>query len=176
MIPEGVKVHLPAGARRRVVSRAIALLGAATVLALLANLGLYRLDRGRAAEALLLGHLIGHAITLSWLLGAIYSFDKRDALSLTLGLSPLRMMTAAAAIVGAVAAFDYLELPLVLSYLATHVYGHVVEAVTLRDLAAATTIDVGTWTPPDPPKQDEDPAEGSEKSDGLTRDSASGLE
>ena len=106
----------------------------AAVLAFAISLALLEGGRARAGHALLIGHGIGQVLALSWLLPTLWSFDKdaQTVLRATLGLSPFRLVFAAVAVCGAAYAFPVL--PLVLSFLATHLWGHVVEHFVLGEL------------------------------------------
>ena len=119
------------------MQRALGLLAAASVAALLAAVALASRGQASASEALLVGHLLGHALTLSWLVPALWAFDRdsRTLLQATLGMSPIRIVTGVGLLIGAAVVLRLPEVPLVLAYVATHVYGHVVEHLTLRALA-----------------------------------------
>jgi hypothetical protein len=129
--------QLRPGVRRRAAIRALRYLALVSLVATLAAIGLDALGRGRSSMALVVGHGIAQLVTCSWVIGALVGFDgdTRKVLRTTLGLSPFRMMIAAAAIVSA-AFMGLEEVPLLLSFVVTYLLGHVIEALLLGDLAA----------------------------------------
>lgn len=129
--------ELRPGVRRQATIQALGFLAAASVAALVAAVMLELRGQSAASKALLLGHGLGHALTLSWLIPTLWGFDRdsRALLQATLGLSPIRIVTGVGLLVGAVVMFRLPEVPLVLAYVATHVWGHVVEHLTLRELS-----------------------------------------
>ena len=129
--------QLRPGVRRQATIQAIGFLAAASVAAFVAALMVETRGQSAASKAVLIGHGLGHLLTLSWLVPTLWGFDRdsRTLLQATLGLSPIRIVTGVGLLVGAVAVFRLPEVPLVLAYVATHVWGHVVEHVTLRELA-----------------------------------------
>lgn len=132
--------ELRPGVRRQAAIQALGLLAAASVAAFVAAVMLETRGQSAASKSLLVGHGLGHVLTLSWLVPALWAFD-RNSLTLmqaTLGLSPIRIVTGVGLLIGAVVVFRLPEVPLVLAYVGTHVWGHVVEHLTLRELSEGT--------------------------------------
>ena len=124
------------GVRRQATVQAIGFLAAASVAALVAAVMLETRGQSAASKAVLIGHALGHGLTLSWLVPALWGFDRdsQTLMQATLGLSPIRLVTGVGLLVGTVVVLRLPEVPLVLAYVATHVWGHVVEHLTLREL------------------------------------------
>ena len=128
--------ELRPGVRRQAAIQALGLLAAASVAAFVAAVMLETRGQSAASKAVLIGHALGHGLTLSWLVPALWGFDRdsQTLMQATLGLSPIRLVTGVGLLVGTVVVLRLPEVPLVLAYVATHVWGHVVEHLTLREL------------------------------------------
>ena len=129
-------VALAPGGKARAAGLALSLCGALTTLC--AGLGLYFLQTGQGPRALglFLGHTAAQLVTVSWLAGAILTFDREsnDFLQATLGASPLRFV-----ILGTIVGLGlWLTEPdqpaLFFSLMLTHVAGHVIEHLVLKRL------------------------------------------
>jgi hypothetical protein len=131
-------VALRPGAKARAAGLALSLCGALTTLC--AGLGLYFLQTGQGARALglFLGHVGAQLVTVSWIAGAVLTFDREshDFMRATLGASPLRFV-----ILGTIVGLGlWLTEPdqpaLFFSLMLTHVAGHVIEYCVLERLKA----------------------------------------
>jgi len=98
---------------------------------------------GRGIEALAggAGLAVGVMVGLSWVLGALLGSNqsRRVYMGVTLGLSPLRYLGALGALFGLAAHFDDPDMTalLVLSFVATQIVNHIIEARLLSALADA---------------------------------------
>lgn len=140
--------------RARIARRATLGLALPAALAAVAAAALAAAGHRGPAIGVGLGAGTGLAITASWLLGALVTFHRSGGalMGFTVGLWPLRIallfLTAAAGTL-----LQAEPISLVLSLLATHIWGHVVEALTLDALAQAARRSAAASAPPgDPPR------------------------
>ncbi len=133
--------RLPDAVRRRVAVRSLAAVLAFTALALaLAFLGPWTPP---TVLALLLGHAVAQAVTLTWLVGALASFDA-DAgtfMGSTLGLAPFRLLGVVVILTLAASLGGLEPVPLFGAFLATHIAGQIVEVWAFSALGAAAAPD-----------------------------------
>ncbi len=128
---------VPPGVKARVLGRSLAvLLGAMAVAFGLASA--IRADHEAQALGIALGHVAAQVVGLTWIVGAVRTFDASSAtfFRATLGLAPVR----AAAFLGALLLGPRLGADasaLFASFVATALLGHVVEALALNALADA---------------------------------------
>lgn len=126
-------------ARRRIARVALAVLGVATALTGAACLAWGAQDRGDLAAAVLLGHLLGQAVTATWVVGALVTFrgSHGAVLFATVGAFPLRLLLLVLGV--GLAHLRGLHMGgVVFALLATQVLGHGIEAWVFRALADAT--------------------------------------
>ncbi|MBL4846100.1 MAG: hypothetical protein JKY65_11280 [Planctomycetes bacterium] len=130
-------VALRPGAKLRAGGVALTLLGGLSTA--FAGLGLTFLYSGQGARALgvFLGHSAAQLLTISWLLGAILTFDREndDFIRATLGASPLRFVVMGTIVGLGIWLSDPDESALFFSLMASYVAGHFVEAVVLGRLS-----------------------------------------
>lgn len=130
--------RVPAADRVRIARRAAAWLAVPAAVGVALTIAL--LGSGRRAEGLgvALGVGAGLLLTATWVVGALATFHRRgDVLLLaTLGLWPLRVaFLVVVASIGTILGAD--PFALIVSLVATHVYGHLAEAQALGALADA---------------------------------------
>lgn len=129
---------VPPADRARIARRAALGLTAPAALAAATAAGLLAAGHRGPALGVALGSGAALVITASWVVGALATFHRSGnaLLGFTIGLWPLRIavivLTAAA---GMILAAE--PISLVLALVVTHVWGHLVEALTLDALARA---------------------------------------
>jgi hypothetical protein len=136
-------LRLDPEARARVTRRSLVALGGATVAVGVLALALQQGGRADLAVAVVLGHLLGQGITLTWVAGALWTWSGgHSALMVgTVGAFPLRMLLLVVGV--GVAHLQELHMGgVVFSILATQALGHVIEGYAFVALADATRAEV----------------------------------
>ncbi len=133
--------RVPEAVRRRVATCSLAGVLALTGLAFAAALlGPWAPAVGLA---ILIGHAAAQAVTLSWLVGAVSSFDADSGtfLGSTLGLAPFRLLGVVVVLTLAAALGGLDPVPLFASFLVTHLAGQGIEVWAFSALGAAAAPD-----------------------------------
>lgn len=119
------------------IARTILLaLGGSTVVVGLLVVALSAGGLGEIAQGVLLGHLLAHGVTATWLLGALITFHLswRALMVGTVGAFPIRVLLLGGAIALLVTQFHVHLAAMTLSLLASMVYGLFVEGWTFNAL------------------------------------------
>lgn len=143
--------RLPAGVRRRIAVRSGSAAALASGLALAVALG--PTWPAGTPTAILVGHAVGQVVALSWVVGALLTFDASSGAFMggTLGLAPVRLLVAVGGLGLAAAWFELTPAPLALAFVGTHVVGLAIEAYTFNALAGAAAPDDHDPPAPRPP-------------------------
>ena len=124
-------------ARPQIVRTVLLAMGGASVVVGILVVALSACGLSKVSEGILLGHLLAHAVTASWLLGALltYHLSWRAFMVGTIGAFPLRLLFLGGGVALLVTQFEVHALSLTLSMLGSMVYGFVVEGWTFNTLA-----------------------------------------
>ncbi len=131
--------RLAPGARRQIAVRSFVALLAPTAAVAAGCVLLLSAGNHTVGWAVAAGHLLSLGVTLSWLIGALIASEATFSrfLGTTLGLWPLRLVAVALGF-GACASLGLDPIALFVAFLATHVYGHLVQAYAFSALGRAS--------------------------------------